>query len=214
MRKTSLNSKPIAIPLWKKIFDKVFSFSILLMLFPFFLIIAALIKLTSKGPVFYKQKRIGYKGKYFYLYKFRTMVINADEVLESVLRENPKMREEFLTLNKLTHDPRITKIGKILRKTSLDELPQFINVLKGDMSIIGPRPITDRDIYIYLTNLDYITKLPPGLTGLWQVSGRNDLPIEERVKLDRYYVDHLSFPLDLKILFKTLFVIVKGTGAY
>ena len=210
----SRNSKPVAIPTWKKIFDKIFSFSILLMLAPFFLIIALLIKLTSKGPVFYKQKRIGYKGRYFYLYKFRTMVINADEVLEKVLRENPKLREEFLTLNKLTHDPRITKIGKILRKTSLDELPQFINVLKGDMSIIGPRPITDRDIYIYLTNLDYITKLPPGLTGLWQVSGRNDLPVEERVKLDRYYVDHLSFPLDLKILFKTLFVIVKGTGAY
>ena len=210
----SRNSKPVAIPTWKKIFDKIFSFSILLILAPFFLIIAILIKLTSKGPVFYKQKRIGYKGRYFYLYKFRTMVINADEVLEKVLRENPKLREEFLTLNKLTHDPRITKIGKILRKTSLDELPQFINVLKGDMSIIGPRPITDRDIYIYLTNLDYITKLPPGLTGLWQVSGRNDLPVEERVKLDRYYVDHLSFPLDLKILFKTLFVIVKGTGAY
>lgn len=208
------NSRPVAIPQWKKIFDKIFSFSILVMLLPLLLFIALLIKLTSRGPVFYKQKRIGYGGRYFYLYKFRTMVINADEVLEKVLRENPEMREEFLTLNKLTHDPRITKIGKVLRKTSLDELPQFINVLRGEMSIIGPRPITDRDIYIYLTNLDYITKLPPGLTGLWQVSGRNDLPIEERVKLDRYYVDNLSFPLDLKILFKTLFVIVKGTGAY
>ena len=198
----------------KQIFDKVFAVFFIILTLPLFLLIAALVKLTSRGPVFYKQERLGYRGKPFRILKFRTMVVDAERVLEDYLRRNPQLREEYEKYFKLKKDPRITPLGRILRKTSLDELPQLFNILLGNMSVVGPRPIIQEEVVKYGENAEKLFSVKPGLTGLWQVSGRADLTYDERVKLDMEYIERQNFFLDLFIILKTVPVIFKGHGAY
>jgi len=182
--------------------------------FPFLAIIALLIRLDSKGKVFYAQDRIGYQGKPIRVWKFRTMVEEADEVLEKYLRQNPNLRLEWEANHKLKDDPRITRVGSILRKLSLDELPQIWNILRGEMSLVGPRPIVDEEIVRYGDSFDLYTYVVPGMTGLWQVSGRNNTTYERRVQLDGYYVQNWSIWLDIYILIKTIWVVISREGAY
>ena len=166
------------------------------------------------GPMFYEQLRIGKNGKEFRFYKFRSMVMNADEKLEKYLEENEDARLEYKKYKKLKHDPRITKLGNILRKTSLDEFPQFVNILKGEMSLVGPRPYLYRekeDLGEYYYNS--ITKVKPGITGYWQVNGRNDVDFEERAYMDTYYIERRGIVMDLKIILKTFLKIFKKEGA-
>ena len=186
----------------------------LLALAPFFIAIAIWIKWESKGPVFYSHKRLGVGGKHFKMLKFRTMVSNADQVLEAYLASDPALREEWEADQKLRHDPRITKAGRVLRKFSLDELPQVFNVLKGDMSLVGPRPIVDEEIAKYGKDYEAYKRVRPGMTGLWQVSGRNDTSYSYRVSIDTYYICNWSIWMDMWILARTPFVVLKGAGAY
>ncbi len=173
-----------------------------------------LIKISDWGPAVFKSERIGLGGRKFHCLKLRTMCVNAQEKLNEVLKDNPALREEWEQTQKLKDDPRVTKIGKVIRALSLDELPQIFNVLKGEMSFVGPRPIVEAEIVKYSHHFkDYIS-VRPGITGLWQVSGRNDTTYEERVILDRTYVAQHSFNLDLKIIFKTLPVALSKKGAY
>lgn len=200
----------------KRVLDIVFSLIILIILSPVFLFLAILIKLDSKGPVFYKHLRIGYNEKEFYCYKFRSMVENANKKLNSLTQNSLQQNKAFL---KLEDDVRITKIGKFIRKYSLDELPQLFNVLKGEMSLVGPRPIVkwelDQIKKIY-HNYSYkkMFKVLPGITGLWQVSGRSLLSDEKRLELEIFYVDNWSLNFDIKILLKTILVVIFHKGAY
>lgn len=178
------------------------------------ILFAILIKLDSAGTVFYGHPRIGKDGRRFKAWKFRTMVKNADQVLEQYLRENPDLREEWMNNHKLRHDPRITRVGRFLRKTSLDELPQLWNVFKGEMSLVGPRPIVDAEVAKYGSQFAQYLKVLPGITGLWQVSGRNNTSYVERVNLDSYYVRNWSVWLDIYILARTAWVVLKREGAY
>lgn len=167
----------------------------------------------SKGPLIFKQKRYGKNGEKFNIYKFRSMVVNADEKL----RSDKKLYEKYLQNNyklEQDEDPRITKIGRFLRKTSLDELPQLINVLKGDMSIVGPRPIVDEELVEYKHLKDDFLSVKPGITGYWQISGRSNVGYPERVDLELYYVYHQSLLFDLKIILKTIIVVIFKKGAY
>lgn len=197
---------------------RVLDISCILLALPFilvaFFIITILIMLDSEGPVFYRQTRIGRYGRRFYVYKFRTMVQNADQLLQTYLAKSPELRAEWLATHKLKNDPRITRVGAILRKTSLDELPQLWNILIGEMSLIGPRPIVDAEVEKYGDCFELYTQVRPGLTGLWQVSGRSDTSYEQRVELDKYYVLNRSLKLDIQILWKTVFVVLKKDGAY
>lgn len=194
----------------KRTSDVAISSLALILLMPIMLLIGAIIKLESKGKVFYKQKRIGKNGKYFTIYKFRTMVSDADNFEKYFSKEQLiKYKENF----KLEDDPRITKIGKILRKTSLDELPQLINIIKGDLSIIGPRPIVDNEIDKYGLDKDKFLSVTPGLTGNWAANGRSCTTYEERIKLELDYIENLSFKMDMDIFFKTIATVVKGKGA-
>jgi len=181
---------------------------------PLTLIVAIAIKISSPGPVFYGHKRIGQKGREFKCWKFRSMVIDADKQLEKILAESPEMRAEWEKDRKFTNDPRITKIGKILRKTSIDEIPQFFNILIGEMSFIGPRPVTKPELDKYGKNQNFILSVQPGLSGMWQISGRSDTGYEERITLDSYYIQNWSVWLDLWIIIKTIYVVLKGKGAY
>lgn len=168
----------------------------------------------NDGPLFFEQIRIGKNGKQFRMYKFRTMVMEADEKLYRYLEENPEEKKEYKKYKKLKHDPRITKLGNILRKTSLDEFPQFVNILKGEMSLVGPRPYLYRekeDLGEYYYNS--ITKVKPGITGYWQVNGRNDVDFEERAYMDTYYIERRGIVMDLKIILKTFLKIFKKEGA-
>lgn len=167
----------------------------------------------NDGPLFYSQKRIGKNGKYFKLYKFRSMCKNADDILAKYLAENEEARLEFRENQKLKDDPRITRMGKFLRKTSLDELPQVINILKGEMSFIGPRPVVDGEIDKYGEQREKFLSVKPGLTGYWQVNGRSTTTYDERMKLELYYVDNQSLWLDIKIFFKTFVAVLKKEGA-
>lgn len=195
---------------FKRTSDVVISSVALILLMPLMLLIGAIIKLESKGKVFYKQKRIGKNGKYFTIYKFRTMVSDADNFEKYFSKEQLiKYKENF----KLEDDPRITKIGKILRKTSLDELPQLINIIKGDLSVIGPRPIVDNEIDKYGLDKDKFLSVTPGLTGNWAANGRSCTTYEERIKLELDYIENLSFKMDMDIFFKTITTVVKGKGA-
>jgi exopolysaccharide production protein ExoY len=181
---------------------------------PIFLLISIMYLVgESKGPLFFKQQRYGEKGKLFYIYKFRSMVVNADEKLKS----NKELYQKYINNNyKLepNEDPRITRLGRFLRKTSLDELPQLINVLKGEMSLVGPRPIVEEELREYKNKKDIFLSVKPGVTGYWQVSGRSDVGYPERVELELYYIYNQSFYLDMKILFKTILVILLRKGAY
>ena len=183
-------------------------------LIPVFLLLIILTKLTSRGPVFYGHKRVGKNGKEFKCWKFRSMCIDADKKLEEILANNPAMRAEWEKDRKFTNDPRVTKFGKFLRKTSLDELPQLINILIGQMSFVGPRPVTEPELEKYGPYKDYVLSVLPGLSGMWQTSGRSDTEYEERISLDSYYIQNWSVWLDLWILIKTVYVVLKGRGAY
>ena len=200
----------------KRLFDILFSLFVLIVFSPGYLIIALLIAISSPGPVFYIQERVGKNHKHFNCIKFRTMVQNADEILDEIIAESPHLRDEFEDNFKLREDPRVTPIGKFLRITSLDEFPQFWNVLKGEMSVIGPRPLVPEELCKYGNKIDKILTISPGITGLWQVSGRNDIPYPVRVQIDVYYVNYRSWLLDLWVIFKTIGVVIfpRNNGAY
>jgi Undecaprenyl-phosphate galactose phosphotransferase WbaP len=185
-----------------------------IIILPFLLFIALLIKLDSPGSILYKQKRLGKNGGHFYAYKFRTMVADADQILQNILENDPAYKKEWEDNYKLHKDPRITKIGKFLRRTSIDEFPQLINILKGEMSLVGPRPIIDDEIEKYGEDYNRVFSVKPGLTGLWQVSGRSDSNYLDRVAYDIYYQQSWSVWLDLWIIFKTFGVVIIGKGAY
>ncbi|MGB3695436.1 MAG: sugar transferase [Spirulinaceae cyanobacterium] len=202
--------------LTKRLFDVLFSLSVLVLFSPFYLLLTCLIAISSPGPIFYIQQRIGKNHRPFGCIKFRTMVNNADEALLDILTNSPDLQEEFEKSFKLKHDPRITKIGKFLRLTSLDEFPQFWNVLMGDMSVVGPRPLVPGELHKYGRQIDKVLTIRPGITGLWQVSGRNDIPYHRRIQIDVYYVNCRNWLLDMWIVVKTIGVILfpGNKGAY
>lgn len=200
-------------PITKRAFDMVGALTLLLVLSPLLAVVAVAVRLS--GPrVFFAHSRVGEGGRIFPCYKFRTMVPDAQRVLDRLLEERPELRDEWQREFKLKDDPRVTRVGRFLRKYSLDELPQFWNVLRGDMSLVGPRPITvdeldryGRHAYVYLATR-------PGVTGLWQVSGRSDLDYDHRIRLDREYVERRCLSLDFAIAFKTAWVVLRRKGAY
>ena len=198
----------------KAILDKGLVLLIGLSLLPLIGLISLLVAWDSPGPIFYRQTRIGRGGKLFKAWKFRSMVVNADQALERYLAEHPDLRVSWERDHKLKDDPRITRIGRWLRRTSLDELPQLWNVLRGEMSMVGPRPIVHEEVWRYKDKFDLYMQVLPGLTGLWQVSGRNNVTYDERVNFDTYYVRNWSVWLDIYILMRTLKVVVAGDGAY
>lgn len=197
----------------KRTVDITASAAALLLLSPVFLVTSLAIRKDSDGPAMFTQKRIGKDGKLFEIYKFRTMVPDADKKLFEMLEKDEKAREEYKLNKKLKHDPRITKVGNFLRKTSIDELPQLINVLKGDMSLVGPRPYLPREIDDMGSYYDTIIESKPGITGLWQVSGRSNTTFEERLHFDKEYNEKKSFTYDMGLLVKTVGSVVKGDGA-
>ena len=200
----------------KLIFDLFFATSFLIFGLPLFLIIALLIKFSSRGPIFFSQERIGRNNVPFKCFKFRTMHPEAEDILENIIMQNNLLKKEFEETHKLKNDPRITYIGKFLRKTSLDEIPQFLNVLKMEMSIVGPRPVVAPELEKYGDFKSKVLSIKPGITGLWQVSGRNNLTYHRRVFLDCYYVKNINFLIDLRILIRTFGVIFfpGDRGAY
>lgn len=185
-----------------------------MLLLPLLVIIAVLVRLDSPGQVFYGQPRLGQNSVPFVAWKFRTMVPNAERVLERYFEDNPALRSQWERDHKLRYDPRITRIGRFLRRTSLDELPQLWNVLRGEMSLVGPRPIVKEEVFRYADKYNLYAQVLPGVTGLWQVSGRNNVSYDERVNLDAYYVRNWSVWLDVYILLKTIWVVLSGNGAY
>ncbi len=202
----------------KRSFDIFFSVTALILLLPLFAIVIALVKMSSPGPVFYCSLRIGRKGKLFKFWKFRSMHRDADQRLEVILNSDPKLRQEWQRYFKLRNDPRLTRIGSFLRKTSMDELPQFWNVLIGDLSIVGPRPYLPREADVIRkilgSEMEKMFSVRPGLTGLWQTAGRSQLTFKERVKLEVNYVDKRSFFLDLKLIAKTIPILFFQKGAF
>lgn len=194
----------------KRVIDVILASVALILLSPLFAIIAIAIKIDSKGPVFFAHKRIGKNGNIIKLYKFRSMVINAEELIKSF---TPEQMKEYKENYKLTNDPRITKVGKFLRKTSLDELPQLINIINGDLSIIGPRPVIADELEKYGTNKDKFLSVTPGLTGYWAANGRSNTTYEQRMEMELYYIDNLSLKMDIKVFFKTILSVVKKEGA-
>ncbi len=197
----------------KRLFDIIASIAIIILLSPVLLYISRLVK-KDGGPAIYGHERIGQDGKPFKCLKFRSMVTNSKDVLNELLQNDPEAKREWDTTFKLKNDPRITKIGAVLRRTSLDELPQLFNVLKGEMSLVGPRPIITAELERYNEEVDYYLLSKPGMTGLWQVSGRSDVDYETRVYLDAWYVKNWSMWNDIAFLFKTVGVVLKKDGAY
>ena len=199
----------------KTVFDYVLTACGTICISPLLLYIAYRIKKEDPGPIFFAHERIGKNGKPFPCFKFRSMVVNSMEMLEKYLEENAEAREEWERDFKLKNDPRITPIGKVLRETSLDELPQIFNVLRGEMSLVGPRPVIQEELDKYYgeTAKLYCT-VKPGITGLWQVSGRSDIGYDERVALDATYIKYRSFWGDIVILWKTIGVVLMKKGAY
>ena len=200
----------------KRTGDIVFSLAVLALGSPVFLLLGLLVKLTSRGPVFYVQQRLGRHHRSFGCIKFRTMRKDSERALQTLLLSSPELQSEFSKDFKLKNDPRITKLGKFLRRSSLDELPQFINVLRGEMSIVGPRPIVNAEINRYGHHMNEVLAVRPGMTGLWQVSGRNNLSYRQRVKLDVRYARTRNFSMDLKIVLQTIMVVLnpRDRGAY
>ena len=195
---------------FKRSFDIISASIGILFLLPLFIVLAILVKLDSKGPIFFSHKRIGKNGKIIGIYKFRSMVSNSEEIFKNFTEEQKK---EFEKNFKLDDDPRITKIGWFLRKTSLDELPQLLNIIKGDMSVVGPRPIVRAEVEKYGVCADKLFSVKPGLTGFWQANGRSDTTYEERVQMDMYYIDNRSFLLDIRIILKTVISVIRKEGA-
>lgn len=194
----------------KRLFDIIVSFLGLLILSPLFLLLTILIKCDSKGPVFFIQKRIGRNGKKFGIFKFRTMRINAEELIASF---TPEQLKEWKENFKLKNDPRITRVGKFLRNTSLDELPQLINIFIGHMSLVGPRPIVEEELEWYGEKKNVLLSVRPGLTGWWATNGRSEVSYPERCNYELYYVYNCSLFLDIKILFKTFSAVFSRKGA-
>lgn len=203
-----------AAPATKRCIDLFLSLCITIPLLPLFLVLYILVRITSKGPAFYQHRRIGRGGEVFYLSKLRSMVMNADHILAEALESDPALREEWSRDHKLKNDPRVTWIGKILRKTSLDELPQIWNVICGTMSLVGPRPIVRREIEKYGECYQQYLLVRPGMTGLWQVSGRNNTSYELRTRIDDYYIRNWSLSMDIYILLRTLKTLLLREGAY
>ncbi|MQW92626.1 sugar transferase [Acinetobacter wanghuae] len=211
MTEIKLNNKIPRIS--KRLFDIIFSISCLIILSPL-LVTLYFIVIRDGGPAFYGHERVGRNGKKFKCLKFRSMSVNSQELLNELLMNNPSARKEWETTFKLKQDPRVTPIGEFLRKTSLDELPQLVNILKGEMSTVGPRPVTQQELPMYDQFIHYYLSSKPGLTGLWQVSGRSDVDYNTRVKLDTDYVMYWSFIKDIIIILKTVKVVFKKDGAY
>nr|WP_302119181.1 sugar transferase [uncultured Ruminococcus sp.] len=205
----AIKKKPVY-DFFKRIFDIVCSLIALIILSPVFLIMAILVKTTSEGPAFFAHKRVGKNGKEIKIYKFRSMVTNAEELIKQF---TPEQKAEYEKNFKLENDPRITKVGKFMRKTSLDELPQLLNILKGDISIVGPRPVTEVETEIYGNYRDMLLSVKPGLTGFWAANGRSDTTYTRRRAMEIYYVKNRSLWLDIKIIFKTFASVFKGEGA-
>lgn len=194
----------------KRVIDLFCSFVAFVLLSPFFIIISIAIKATSKGPVFFVHRRVGKNGKPIGVYKFRSMVHNAEELMVNFTAEQ---KAEFQKNFKLQNDPRITKVGGFLRRTSLDELPQIINILKGDLSLVGPRPIVEKETEFYGNYRDMLLSVKPGLTGFWAANGRSETTYTRRRAMEIYYVKNRSLCLDTKILFTTIISVFKGRGA-
>lgn len=198
----------------KRAFDLIFSVLALVFLSPIFLSISLFLKLTSRGPVFYYSKRVGIHRKKIYCIKFRTMKTSAEKDLATLLKD-AQYKNEWKIYHKLKKDPRVTFLGAFLRKTSLDELPQFFNVLKGDLSIVGPRPLSSSEIEKFSgPMIDKMLSVRPGITGISQTQGRNHLSIQKRIELEQSYIEKHSFLGDLKIIFKTIPLIITCKGAY
>lgn len=199
----------------KRALDVIFSLAALILLSPLFLLIACIIRSTSKGKAIYFQQRIGRGGTCFRCYKFRTMYQNADLILNDILEKDAEKRKEWEETYKLKNDPRITPFGVFLRQSSLDELPQFWNVLKGDLSVVGPRPVVQEEIDKHFGHkAEKIFSIRPGITGLWQISGRSDLSYSKRIALDEYYVEKRTIFTDLKIIALTIPRMISKKGAY
>lgn len=196
----------------KRLIDIFFSLAVLIFLSPFFIAIGIAIKATSPGPIFFHQQRVGLGGKLFPMHKFRSMVVNAEDIRASLLDDPSRNTNEILF--KMKDDPRVTSVGRFLRRYSLDELPQFINVLAGEMSVVGPRPPLPEEVLKYEDRVRRRFLVKPGITGLWQVSGRSDLDWRETVRFDLYYVENWSLIQDIQILWRTVAVVFRGEGAY
>ena len=194
----------------KRLIDIICSFVGILVLSPLFIIIAIIVKFTSKGPIFFSQKRVGRNGKEFDMYKFRSMVVNAEELKEKLAAQNEMSGPMF----KMKDDPRVTKVGKFIRKTSIDELPQLWNILKGDMSLVGPRPSLPKEVAQFEDWMYKRLEVKPGLTCYWQVSGRNNIDFEDWMKLDVKYVEERNLWIDIKLICKTVFVLFGDKNAH
>lgn len=204
----------ISWPVLKRAIDVVGALLALVFLSPLLLLCSILILVRDPGPLLFTQQRLGKDGRLFRCYKFRSMIVNADQVLHTLLSSDARARLEWERLHKLKVDPRITKLGRFLRMSSIDELPQFLNVVKGDMSLVGPRPIVPEEAVRYGRFLRNYLDVKPGLTGLWQVNGRNNTTYRRRIAFDIFYSKNRSFALDLRILGKTVPAILKREGSY
>ena len=203
--------------IWLKgLFEIIVAFILSIFLLPVFLCIGLAIRIDSRGPVFFTQDRLGWKNKeIFKFYKFRSMYIDGESKLEKYFSENPRAKKEWDRYQKLKeNDPRVTRVGKFIRKYSLDELPQLINIFKRDMNLVGPRPYLPREIKVIAESHQIISRVKPGITGMWQVRGRNLLSFKERLLLDEFYIRNWSLWLDIVILFKTIKVLITREGAY
>ncbi len=196
----------------KRILDMFLTLLMLVVSLPLFLLLSVLIRLDTKGPILFTQKRLGQDGALFDSFKFRTMYDSAEEMLQDLLDDDPQAKREYQKYHKLANDPRVTRVGKFLRRYSLDELPQLINVIKGDMNLIGPRSYLPRELTAMGDYAKIILKVKPGITGWWQVMGRNATSFEERLRLDEYYISNWSIWLDIYIIIKTVWVLIKGEG--
>jgi exopolysaccharide production protein ExoY len=218
IERDEVETRPTADPVLggyrKRILDIVLALAAIIVLMPLICMTALIVKLTSDGSVFYKHKRIGRNGVTFDCIKFRSMAPDGDDILRRHLASDPEAAREWEATHKLKNDPRVTPFGSILRKSSLDELPQLINVLKGEMSLVGPRPVVNAEVRKYGTNINYYLRARPGMTGLWQVSGRNDVDYDTRVALDRKYVEEWSLGRDLIIMLKTACILFDRQGSY
>ncbi|MES2144165.1 MAG: sugar transferase [Pseudomonadota bacterium] len=198
----------------KRVMDVTLATVAILLLAPLLVGLAFLVQSTSPGPVLYGHSRVGFGGRTFKCWKFRSMVINGDTVLANHLRKNTAAQAEWNENQKLRHDPRVTPLGRVLRKLSLDELPQLFNILLGDMSIVGPRPIVTEEVRRYGPSLGHYLRTRPGLTGMWQISGRSDVGYRQRVLLDRFYVRNWSLAKDIWIILRTIPAVLWSRGSY
>jgi exopolysaccharide production protein ExoY len=197
----------------KRVFDFVTAIIIIILLSPLFIVVATILKLTEQGPIIYKHIRIGYRGRHFVCFKFRTMVVDSENVLKALLDADPDAQAEWQRSQKLADDPRITRVGYLLRRSCIDELPQLISVLRGDMSLVGPRPIVASEMSRYGDQIGLYLLARPGLTGAWQV-GRDDCCYNGRVEMDANYVSNWCFWTDLNVLLRTASAVIKGNGNY